>query len=486
MQKSGMVELRIGVARFFIIYLWLHVPLLLMIGLLNSSSWIAGPLYGAIAAGVATLAWLNDRESLLCRFAIAVALITMVSLMVWLAHGQMQIDMHMYYFAAYAVLAAFCDWQVIVLAAGVTALHHLGLNFLLPAAVFPDGANILRVLLHAGIVVVEAAVLIWLTQHLVRLFSASQAALDKTAEAARREKELDTEKLRLQEEAQSERERITLELGARFEASVKSVVDKFADATSKMQETAARLTDAATSNRSEAQSAVDALKETTERVQVVAASVEKLASSTDAIGREVAQSAGISGKAVEEAKRTDATVQGLAEAAQRIGEVVQLINDIASQTNLLALNATIEAARAGEAGKGFAVVASEVKSLANQTAKATDDIAAQISQIQAATRHAVEAIRGIGGTIGEISQISGSISAAVKEQSGATRDIAQNVQQANADASGASRAVANVSGTASANGASAEDMREATSGLAALADNLRADVARFLEQLRAA
>jgi methyl-accepting chemotaxis protein len=486
MQKSGMVELRIGVARFFVVALWLHLPLLLAIGLINSSGWIAGPLYGAIAAGLATAAYFYDRESPLCRFAIAVALITMVSLMVWLAHGQMQIDMHMYYFAAYAVLAAFCDWQVIVLAAGVTALHHLGLNFILPAAVFPDGANILRVLLHAGIVVVEAAVLIWLTQHLVRLFADSEAALDKMAQAAQREKELNTEKLRLQEEAQAERRRMTLELGARFEASVKTVVDRLADATAKMQETAARLTAAATSNRSEAESAVAALKDTSDRVQVVAAAVEKLAASTDAIGREVTQSAGISAKAVEEAKRTDATVQGLAEAAQRIGEVVQLINDIASQTNLLALNATIEAARAGEAGKGFAVVASEVKSLANQTAKATEDIAAQINQIQAATRQAVEAIRGIGGTIGEISQISGSISAAVEEQSGATRDIAENVEQANAGASGASQTVRAVSDTAIANGASAEEMRTATAELAALAENLRTDVARFLEQLRAA
>ncbi len=486
MESSSMVALRARVARFFVVALWLHLPVLLAIGLINDSAWPAGLAVAAVAAGLATAAWYVDEQGALCRYVIAIALITMVSLMVWLAHGRMQIDMHMYYFAAFAVLAAFCDWQVIVLAAVVTAVHHLVLNFLMPLAVFPDGADFLRVLLHAAIVVIEAAVLIWLTQHLVRLFASSQAALDAMEEAGRREKALNAETLRLQGDTEGERRRMTLALAEGFEASVKSVVDKLAEATGAMQETSARLTAAAGSNRDEAQGAVGALRETTESVHAVAAAVETLAASTEEIGRQVAQSAAISSKAVDEARRTDATVQGLAEAAQRIGEVVKLINDIASQTNLLALNATIEAARAGEAGKGFAVVASEVKSLANQTAKATEDIAAQINQIQTATREAVEAIRGIGGTIGEISEISTSISAAVQEQGSATRDIAGSVQQAASGATAASRTVHAVSDTAAANGASAEEMRGATGRLAELAAGLRSEVARFLEQVRAA
>jgi methyl-accepting chemotaxis protein len=486
MERSSIDQLRAGVARFFVVALWLHLPVLLAIGIINDSAWPAALTIAAVAAGLATAAWYADRYGALCRYIIAVALITMVSLMVWLAHGPMQIDMHMYYFAAYAVLAAFCDWRVIVLAAAVTALHHLGLNFLMPFAVFPDGANFLRVLLHAGMVVIEAAVLIWLTQHLVRLFAAGQAALDTMAEAGRRENQLNAEKLRLQAEAEAERRRLTLATAEGFEASVKAVVDKLAEATGTMQETSARLTAAAGSNRSEAQGAVGALRETTDSVHAVAAAVESLAASTEEIGRQVAQSASISSKAVDEAKRTDATVRGLAEAAQRIGEVVQLINDIASQTNLLALNATIEAARAGEAGKGFAVVASEVKSLANQTAKATEDIAAQINQIQSATHQAVEAIRGIGGTIGEISEISTSISAAVQEQGSATRDISSSVQQAAAGATAASRTVAAVSDAAAANGASADEMGGATGRLAELATGLRGEIKRFLDQLRAA
>ena len=486
MESSGLLQLRAAVARFFIVALWLHLPLLLVIGLANGTAWLAALAIGAIAAGVATAAWFQDEQSPFCRYAIAVALITMVSLIVWLAHGPLQIDMHMYYFAAYATLAAFCDWRVIVLAAAVTALHHLGLNFIMPLAIFPEGANLWRVLLHAAVVVIEAAVLIWLTQHLARLFAASQSALDAMAEAGRREKELSAERAQMSEQAQADRRRITLEMADRFEASIKATVDRLSEATRSMQETSNRLAAAASSNRGEAQGAVGVLGETTQSVHAVAAAVETLSATTDAIGRQVAQSATISTKAVDEARRTDATVQGLAEAAQRIGEVVQLINDIASQTNLLALNATIEAARAGEAGKGFAVVASEVKSLANQTAKATEDIASQIGQIQAATRQAVEAIRGIGGTIGEISDISVSISSAVQEQGDATRGIATSVQQAASGATGASQTVAAVSETATANGTSAEEMLAASARLSELTGNLHGEVARFLAQVRAA
>jgi len=485
-QFSGIDGLRASVARFFVIGLWLHLPVLVAIGLINGVPWIAGLLVGALAAGLSTAVWYADPLAPLCRYVITIALITMVSLMVWLAHGPMQIDMHMYYFAAYAVLAAFCDWQVIVLAAAVTALHHLVLNFVLPVAVFPDGTDLPRVLLHAVIVVVEAAVLIWLTQYLVRLFGASRASLDAMAEARRREQELGGEKLRLQSEAEAERRRITLALAGQFEANVKSAVETVAEATGEMRETASRFSGSATTNRAEAQSAFGALRETTESVHAVAAAVESLAGATEEIGRQVFQSASIATKAVDEAQRTNDSVQGLAEAAQRIGEVVQLINDIASQTNLLALNATIEAARAGEAGKGFAVVASEVKSLANQTAKATEDIASQIGQIQTATRQAVDAIRGIGGTIGEISQISGAISTRVQEQGNATRDIARSVQQAATGATAASHKVQAVSEAASGHGSSAEEMQGATHRLAEMAAQLRSQIAGFLDQLRAA
>ena len=177
---------------------------------------------------------------------------------------------------------------------------------------------------------------------------------------------------------------------------------------------------------------------------------------------------------------------GNAEAANKIGEVVSLITDIANQTNLLALNATIEAARAGDAGKGFAVVASEVKNLANQTAKATDEIGAQIGGIQSATQDAVTAIQGIGKTIGEIDEIATTIASAVEEQSAATQEIARNVEQAAAGTQDVTANIGSVSQAADDTGSASSQVLSSAEGLATQADALRAEVDRFLAGIKAA
>jgi methyl-accepting chemotaxis protein len=218
----------------------------------------------------------------------------------------------------------------------------------------------------------------------------------------------------------------------------------------------------------------------------VAAASEQLSASISEISQQVARAASIAGRAVEETKQTDGTVQGLATAAQKIGEVVKLINDIAGQTNLLALNATIEAARAGEAGKGFAVVASEVKSLANQTAKATEDISAQIAAVQAVTKDAVDAIKRIGGTIGEVSAVATSIASAVEEQGAATQEITRNTHEAASRTKDVSGHIAGVSDGAQATGAAAQGVKSAAEALGAQAERLRAQVNDFLAKIRAA
>ncbi len=273
---------------------------------------------------------------------------------------------------------------------------------------------------------------------------------------------------------------------ASFESQVAGILGTLASAATEMNQTAESMSATAEETSRQSSAVAAASEEATTNVQTVASAAEELSASVAEISRQVAQSTEISGQAVEEVSRTNATVKGLAEAAQKIGDVVQLINDIASQTNLLALNATIEAARAGEAGKGFAVVASEVKSLANQTAKATEEIGAQIGAIQNATGGAVQAIEGIGGTIAKVSEIATTIASAVEEQGAATQEIARNVQQAAAGTTEVSSNIAGVSEAAQQTGAASAQVLATAGDLAKQSEVLKAEVDDFLAKVRAA
>jgi methyl-accepting chemotaxis protein len=271
-----------------------------------------------------------------------------------------------------------------------------------------------------------------------------------------------------------------------FEATVRSALESLQASANSMQETAQSM--AATADQSSAlvSAVASAAEETSVNVQTVSSGTEELSSSISEIGRQVITSAQIARKAVDEAGATDATMQGLAENASRISVVVDLIQVIASQTNLLALNATIEAARAGEAGRGFAVVASEVKSLANQTAKATEEIRAQIASMQQVTTSAVGAIRNIGETIAEINEVTTAIAAAVEEQGAATREIARNIQHA---AGGTAEVSSNIVGVSTASGEAgmaAAEVLNASVGLRREADVLRSEIDAFLSNIRAA
>jgi methyl-accepting chemotaxis protein len=229
-----------------------------------------------------------------------------------------------------------------------------------------------------------------------------------------------------------------------------------------------------------------AAEETSGSVTSIATATDQLSGSIAEISRHVAHATGITGRAVEETRRTDAIVRGLAQSASKIGAVVQLINDIAGRTNLLALNATIEAARAGEAGRGFAVVASEVKSLATQTGKATEEIARQITEVQGVTDETVQAIQRIATTIDEVNDIANSIASGVEEQGASTQEIARNVQQAARRTREMSEAIAAVSRDAQVTDNSARDVKSASAEVAGETDTLRQRVVTFLEGIRAA
>ena len=271
-----------------------------------------------------------------------------------------------------------------------------------------------------------------------------------------------------------------------FESTVRAALDNLQGSANSMQTTAQSMSATADQSSALVSAVASAAEETSVNVQTVSSGTEELSSSIAEIGRQVVTSSQIARKAVEEAGATDATMQGLAENAGRISVVVDLIQTIASQTNLLALNATIEAARAGEAGRGFAVVASEVKSLANQTAKATEEIRSQIANMQQVTTSAVGAIRDITNTIGEINEVTTAIAAAVEEQGAATREIARNIQHAAGGTSEVSSNIVGVSTASAEAGSAANEVLSASSALRHEADVLRSEIDAFLSNIRAA
>ena len=271
-----------------------------------------------------------------------------------------------------------------------------------------------------------------------------------------------------------------------FESKIGGLVTKLSDDSTELEGTATTLTAAATTGRDKASAVSAAATEAATTLHAVAAATEELTASIAEITRQVAQSSQVAGRAVEDAQRTDTIVRALAEGADRIGAVVGLISTIANQTNLLALNATIEAARAGDAGKGFAVVASEVKSLAGQTAKATEEIAQQIGQIQSATKEAVTAIHGISATITEVSGIATAIAASVEQQGAATAEIARNVRQTDEATRDVTSSIGAVSETAHETGSIAALLLTAASNLSAQSHTLSDEVNTFLAGVRAA
>ncbi|MEJ1158649.1 methyl-accepting chemotaxis protein [Prosthecomicrobium sp. N25] len=414
-----------------LIFLWGNVGIIGLASVFVGGGSALVAMVGSVAiAGAATATWMADRSGPTTRIVTSMASAALVAMLVYAFSGHAyQIDLHMYFFATLAIVAGWCDWRAILACAAVTAVHHLTFNFALPAAVFPGGADIVRVLIHAAIVVAQTAILVWLTINLEGALTTSATALSEANHAKDSASQLLAEQRNKADAEVRARDAVRVKVAA-FQHEVAELLAQVRGEMDSLSTIASRLTSIAATASGNATAAASRSNEASGSVQTVAAAAEEMATSIGEIGSHIARTKAVVDHAKSTVSATTDNVATLATEAERIGEVVNIIQSIAEQTNLLALNATIEAARAGEAGRGFAVVAAEVKNLANQTTRATEDIAQRVAGISDSTRKSVEAIRTIAGTIEDVASYTGSIAASMEQQQAVTREISVNVQRA--------------------------------------------------------
>lgn len=406
---------------------WLHIPVLAVTAWLVDRDAVVALLAGVALAALPTAFLLMKRPQLATALAIAIALVGHTSLFVYLLEDHpWQVEAHFYYFALLAMLSGFCEWRVLLLAAVLIAVHHLGLNFVLPSAIYPGGSDLLRVVFHAVVVVIETAMLIGIA---IMMRSAFAAAYGATGNAERAANDLrDIAERRENEFSLSAKRNDELHtLLHRFEREMAESVDALHHAAQELENNANGLGSTAETASTQSVKVAAITEETSIQVKTVAQAGGSLAETIAAVGANVSESSRLAGEAVSQAMTTTSAIDDMAKVVAEIGNVTSLISAIAAQTNLLALNATIEAARAGDAGRGFAVVAQEVKALATQTARATQDIATRIEAMQQATGKSVCSIEQISSVITDLDRFSAQIASAVEEQVVSAREIAGNV-----------------------------------------------------------
>jgi methyl-accepting chemotaxis protein len=473
------------VAKTLIVLALVHVVILGLVAWGLGQDVLFAVLTSAVLASAPLTVWQLRRPMTIVAFAVAIALVGQTSILVYLFTGHpWQVEMHFYYFAVLAMISGFCEWKVLLVAAGLIAVHHLSLNWFLPNAVYPGGTDLLRVVVHAVFVVIETAMLIGIGYAIRSAFAEAEFArldAERNAQKIKRagleqEQELAATNLRA--------ERLS-DLLERFQREMSDSAGILHTAAGELSADAESLGRAAAHGHAQSVVAVAASEDTVLKIRSAALAGEELALSISEVGSNAAQSSHLANGAVGEAARTNEAIGELAVAAQEIDKVTDLIAGIASQTNLLALNATIEAARAGEMGRGFAIVAQEVKALAGQTATATQDIGRRVAAMRQATGRSVEAIAAISGTIRELDLFSARIAAAVEEQAVAARDIAGNANSASCNVVEVGTAIVEIETVADQAARSAGKLGTAAVNVADQSKRIRDQVTAFAQNVQA-
>ncbi len=430
--------------------------------------------------------WVSDPIGPSTRIVTSAASATQVAVLVYAFSGHpFQIDIHMYFFALLAFNVGWVDERALLANAATVAVHHLLLNFILPYAVFPEvSSDLPRVLVHAGVLVVQTVVLCWVAVRLRQAFVVAESAKQNAEEASRSASSLaDGQRRRADDEAGSRGQLVTMVSG--FQKEVASLLDGLRQQSQQMSQTSEALTSLSAAATHDANDAAETSSHSSSALGAVAAATEQMSHSITEIYSQINGVKAIIDKVQLTTRAAQSDVSQLMVEAGRISDVVNIIQDIAGQTNLLALNATIEAARAGEMGKGFAVVAGEVKTLAQQTAKATDDISARIAAISASTRSTVGAMDGIAKSIEEATHYAISIVSSIDQQRVATGEIASSASQA----AETTQQVALVAGrsreTACSTEASTKTVADSAASVQSSADRLARTIDEFVKRLAA-
>lgn len=497
------------------LFLWLNSVAVLAIGLMLASDKLTGAVVlSVLVTGYYQLRAIRKANNEELRYTGAVALVVQVALILVLFAGHpWQIDAHMYFFVVLAILAGFCCWKTVVVAAGATAVHHLTLNFLATEWVFPESASLTRVMIHVFVVVLETGILMWLTRQLQQAFhtsgvatvAAEEAAFEaKTALAqAARAQELEEALARVQEmqaaadkaEEKRAQERNMLEqehrrqldeLAKDFENAISVVVAEAGNITINLRDSAAHMGGLADKSSSSVNQSVRASKAASDSMRYLLVRAREISNVIFDVAQEVEQSNAVTTQSVSKVRSATDQIESLSKQAQKIESIVALISDIAAQTNLLALNATIEASRAGEAGKGFAVVANEVKELANQTAKATSEIEGQVAAMLIAVQNGVSATAEISETIRQVSTSVEKIQSTVENQRSVVEDMSRSSEDARHSVSTSAKGITDVVDAVEGTRSESSSISQMALELETVTGTLSKRVEKFLYRLRIA